>query len=158
MKFPLYSQIFFVVYAFAFSLQISIPEGPNKFTILSSEKHDVSKIQIGFDGPSQPDCKLVTKKDKTIDVTYTAPVAGEYKIHVRYEDKPIPGSPFKCKIIGDVSSAVGKMKISGDIKEGKINSNNSILIDGREVGILGTSMSSSCHVYVISDFLKSSSV
>jgi hypothetical protein len=57
----------------------------------------VTKIQIGFDGPSQPDCKLVTKKDKSVDVTYMAPVAGEYKIHVRYDEKPVIGSPFKLK-------------------------------------------------------------
>lgn len=32
-------------------------EGPNKFTILTSDKHDVTKLQIGFDGPSQPEVK-----------------------------------------------------------------------------------------------------
>lgn len=114
-----------------------ISEGPSSFTIYATEKHDVSKIQIGFDGPGQPDCKLNTKKDQSIEVTYTASVAGDYQIHVRYEDKAVPGSPFKCKIIGDVKGAVGKMKASGDTKEGKLNATNTILIDGREVGILG---------------------
>ncbi|XP_035706839.1 filamin-B isoform X2 [Folsomia candida] len=120
-------------------LRNGVAEGPNKFVIYASEKHDVSKIQIGFDGPGQPECRLNTKKDKSIDVTYTSPVAGEYKIHVRYDDKPIPGSPFKCKIIGDVKGAVDKVKASGDTKEGKVNVNNTILVDGREVGILGRS-------------------
>lgn len=97
----------------------------------------MSKIQIGFDGPAQPQCTLTTKKDKSVDVAYTAPVAGEYKIHVKYDDKAVTGSPFKCKIIGDVKAAVGKVKVSGAVKEGKVNKENDILIDGREVGILG---------------------
>jgi len=118
-------------------LRSGFAEGPNKFVIVATEKHDMTKIQIGFDGPAQPDCKLTTKKDKSVDVTYTAPVAGDYKIHVQYADKHVPGSPFKCKIIGDVKAAVGKVKSSGATKEGKINTDNTILIDGREVGIVG---------------------
>jgi hypothetical protein len=100
----------------------------------------VSKIQIGFDGPGQPDCKLQTTKDKRIEVTYTAPVAGEYKIHVKYNDLPVPGSPFKLKVVGDVKAALEKVKISGATKEGKVNVENNIVVDGREVGILGELM------------------
>lgn len=64
-------------------------------------------------------------------------MAGEYKVHVRYNDNPVPGSPFKCKIIGDVKSAVEKIKSSGATTEGKLNVENLIKVDGREVGILG---------------------
>lgn len=53
------------VHSFLLSL-----EGPNKFTILTTDKHDVTQLQIGFEGPAQPEVKLVTKKDKAVDVTF----------------------------------------------------------------------------------------
>jgi len=114
-----------------------LSEGPNKFTIQTSDKHDVTKLQIGFDGPSQPQCKLTTNKDKSVDVTYTAAVAGDYKIHIRYDEKPLNGSPFKCKIVGDVKASVSKVKLLGATKEAKINADNEVVVDGREVGICG---------------------
>jgi filamin len=112
-------------------------EGPNKFTILTNENHDVTKLQIGFEGPAQPEVKLVTKKDKTVDVTFITAVGGDYKIHVKYKDNYIHSSPFKCKIVGDVKASVDKVKSSGAIKEAKNNADNTITIDGREVGISG---------------------
>ncbi|CAL8124202.1 unnamed protein product [Orchesella dallaii] len=112
-------------------------EGPNKFTIKTNDKHDVTLLQIGFDGPSQPEVKLVTKKDNQVDVTYTVNVAGEYKIHVKYNDNYIHGSPYKCKILGDVKASVQKVKVTGAVKDALSGKSNEIIIDGREVGISG---------------------
>jgi len=112
-------------------------EGPNKFTILTSDKHDVAQLQIGFEGPAQPEVKLVTKKDKSVDVTYITAVGGDYKIHVKYKDAYVHSSPFKVKIVGDVKASVDKVKTSGAIKEAKNNADNAITVDGREVGISG---------------------
>jgi hypothetical protein len=128
-----------IIYDRLFNVE-SIPfaEGPNKFTILTSDKHDVTKLQIGFEGPAQPEVKLVTKKDKTVDVTFITAVGGDYKIHVKYNDNYIHASPYKCKIVGDVKASVDKVKSSGAIKEAKNNADNQITIDGREVGISGT--------------------
>jgi len=134
------SNLMIIIHSFSqkYSLHsFDVTEGPNKFTIFATEKHDVTKIQIGFEGASQPDCKLVTKKDKSIDVTYTAPVAGEYKIHVRYDGTPVTGSPYKCKILGEVKTALAKVKVSGATKDGRVNQENNIIIDGRDVGIVG---------------------
>jgi len=117
-------------------LKSGFAEGPNKFTIITSG-HDITLLQIGFDGPSQPECKLVTNKNKNVDVTYTTKVAGDYKIHIRYQDKNIPGSPFKTKILGDAKASVSKVKISGAIKEAKINESNQIIVDAREAGLTG---------------------
>lgn len=112
-------------------------EGPNKFIILTSPKHDVKKLQIGFEGPSQPETKLVTKANKNVDVTFTTPVGGNYKIHVMYDEHYVLGSPYNCKLVGDVKPSVDKIKVSGAIKEAKKDEQNEILIDGKDVGICG---------------------
>lgn len=79
----------------------------------------------------------MTKKDKSVDVTYITAVGGDYKIHVKYKDAYVHSSPFKVKIVGDVKASVDKVKTSGAIKEAKNNADNTITVDGREVGISG---------------------
>lgn len=122
---------------YKFSLSLCFAEGPNKFVILTTSKHDVKKLQIGFEGPSQPETKLVTKPNKTVDVTFVTPVGGNYKIHVMYDEHYVCGSPYNCKIIGDVKPSVDKIKVSGAIKEAKKDVENQIIIDGSQVGISG---------------------
>lgn len=51
-------------------------------------------------GPSKPEIKFITCKDGSVECNWTPKLPGEYKIFVRYEDKEITGSPFKCKSIG----------------------------------------------------------
>jgi len=97
----------------------------------------VKKLQIAFEGPAQPETKLITKPNKTVDVTFTTPVGGEYKIHVMYDGHYLHGSPYKCKILGEVKPSVDKIKVSGAIKEAQANAPNEVIIDGREVGISG---------------------
>lgn len=48
-------------------------------------------------GPSKPEIKFITCKDGSVECNWTPKLPGEYKIFVRYEDKEITGSPFKCK-------------------------------------------------------------
>lgn len=119
------------------NLSNGFAEGPNKFTILTNANHDVKKLQIAFEGPAQPETKLVTKPNKTVDVTFTTPVGGVYKIHVMYDGHYIHQSPYSCKILGDVKPSVDKIKVSGAVSEAKANQENVITIDGREVGISG---------------------
>ncbi|XP_037025352.1 filamin-A-like [Bradysia coprophila] len=117
------------------NLNNGFAEGPNKFVILTTPKHDVKKLQIGFEGPSQPETKLVTKANKNVDVTFTTPVGGNYKIHVMYDEHYVSGSPYNCKLVGDVKPSVDKIKVSGAVKEAKKDEENVILIDGKDVGI-----------------------
>lgn len=114
-------------------------EGPNKFVIGTSPSHSVTKLQIAFEGPAQPETKLVTKENKTVDVTFVTAVGGNYKIHVMYDGHYVQGSPYNCKIIGDVKPSVDKVKVSGAIGEAKANVENEVIIDGREVGIVAFS-------------------
>ena len=41
--------------------------------------------------------------DQTFQAEFTPKVAGEHRIHVLYEGKPVSGSPFSCKVY-DVSA------------------------------------------------------
>lgn len=97
-------------------------------------------ISLGYNlGPSKPECKMTTQKDGSVDVVYTTPLAGDYKIHIKFEDAHIQGSPFLAKILGDVKGAVQKVKVTGAAtKNGKMNVVNEIIVDAREAGITST--------------------
>jgi filamin len=115
-------------------LQSGFAEAPNKFTI-NMQGHNVSLLAVAFDGPARPECMLTTQKDGSVDAAYKTPVPGEYKIHIKFNDKHIEGSPFKVKILGDKTAAVGKIKVSGASKEGKALITNEIIVDATEAGI-----------------------
>jgi len=124
-----------VVKASGTGLNSGFAEAPNKFTI-NSQGLNVSKLALAFDGPSKPECKMTTQKDGSVDVVYTTQLAGDYKIHVKFEDEHIQGSPFAVKILGDVKANVQKVKVSGPaLKTGKNNVTNEIIVDAREAGI-----------------------
>ncbi|XP_021965120.1 filamin-B [Folsomia candida] len=112
-------------------------EGPNKFLILTEPGNDVTQLQIGFEGPSSPDVKLVTLSNNNVSVTFVPIVGGDYRIHILYKGHHIYASPFKCKIVGDVASNVKKMVCGGATTKGKVGQDNSITLDGRKVGISG---------------------
>jgi len=124
-----------VVKASGTGLSSGFAEAPNKFTI-ASQGLNVSKLAIAFDGPSKPECKMTTQKDGSVDVCYTTPLAGDYKIHIKFEEAHIQGSPFLVKILGDVQKAVQKVKVTGPaLKNGKMNAINEIIVDARDAGI-----------------------
>lgn len=54
-----------------------------------------------------------------------------------YDEHYVSGSPFMCKLVGDVKPSVDKIKVSGATKEAKKDVENEILIDGKDVGISG---------------------
>lgn len=102
------------------------------------ESHfDVTQLQVGFEGPSQPEVKLVTRKNKNVDVTFIPEVGGDYKIHIKYKGEYIFKSPFLCKIIGSSRTKLGKLTCSGDTQKGRIGVKNSIIIDGRQLSVNG---------------------
>ena len=115
-------------------------EAPNKFTIYM-QGHNVSLLAIAFDGPAKPECMLTTQKDGSVDAAYKTPVPGEYKVHIKFNDKHIDGSPFKVKILGDKKAAVEKIKVSGEaVTTGKTCLTNEIIVDAVEAGITSKSL------------------
>jgi len=116
-------------------LQSGFAEAPNKFTIYCSG-HNVSLLAVAFDGPSKPECLLTTLKEGSVECSYKTLVAGDYKIHIKFAEKHIDGSPFKVKILGDVKKTVDKVKMIGDaLKNGKSMLTNEFTVDAREAGI-----------------------
>ena len=71
---------------------------PAKFRI-DSRKAGVAPLGLGIDGPAEVKIETVDNKDGTVDVTYHPTEAGEYDVNVNFDGKPVPGSPFKAKIV-----------------------------------------------------------
>ena len=94
-----------------------------------------------FLGPSKPEINFNNNKDGSVDVSYTPKVGGDYKIHVKYDNRDIIGSPFSCRISGDTKTHqrfVDKVKVGGhNLTAGKAKEKNFVLIDLKESGITG---------------------
>jgi len=114
-----------------------------KFNILAPTggKFNPTLCSVAFEGPSKPEIKFITCKDGSVECNWTPKLPGEYKIYVRYEDKEITGSPFKCKITGGeelTKQQLSKIKCSGAaLKDGKVNVTNEIVVDTKESGVIG---------------------
>jgi len=112
----------------------------NKFTVFTSG-NAVTGLTVAFEGPSKPEISFHNQKDGSVEVAYTPKCGGDYKIHVKYNNKDIIGSPFKTKISGDDSThkaLVSKIKCSGpNTAAGKAGAVNEILVDCKEAGITG---------------------
>lgn len=59
-------------------------------------------LSISVEGPAKADIKCHDNKDGTCSVQWIPPGPGEYKIHVKFAEKDIHGSPFTAKIAGDL--------------------------------------------------------
>lgn len=55
--------------------------------------------------------ETVDNKDGTVDVTYHPTAPGEYLVHVSFNQKPVPGVPFKPKIASKID--VSGIKVEG---------------------------------------------
>jgi filamin len=51
-----------------------------------------------MEGTSKPEVSYRNNDNGTSTVTYKPLSIGEYKLHLKYMDKPVPGSPFTIKI------------------------------------------------------------
>ncbi|XP_054153776.1 filamin-A-like [Oppia nitens] len=113
---------------------------PNKFTVFTSGK-SVTGLTVAFEGPSKPEINFHNNKDGSVDVAYTPKTGGDYKIHVKYENKEIIGSPFSCRITGDHKTHkqyVDKIKVSGpNLATGSVNKTNEVHVDCKDAGITG---------------------
>lgn len=94
-----------------------------------------------FPGPTKPDINFNSNKDGSVDVAYIPKAGGMYRIHIKYENKEIIGSPFKCNISGDDAThrkLTEKVQITGpNVSNGKVNADNELTINCKEAGITG---------------------
>lgn len=112
----------------------------NTFTIFV-QGGSIGNLSVAFEGPSKPEINFKDNKDGSVDVSYTPRVPGDYKIHLNYDSKGIKGSPFFLKISGEETATkkvVDLIKCAGpNLKEGKKDASNEILVDCKEAGITG---------------------
>jgi filamin-B len=120
---------------------------PCKFSIHapSSQKFSPSSCSVAFEGPSKPKIEFETTKT-SVACSWTPVLPGNYRVYVRYSGEDIPGSPFNCKIEGDLSESSRPTRIIKCIGDGLISPEldfpNEVIIDGAQgvVGGLSTSM------------------
>jgi len=112
----------------------------NKFTVFTKD-NNITGLTVAFEGPSKPEINFHNNKDGSVEVQYKPKCEGHYKIHVKFNNKDIIGSPFKCHISGDIGQSralVSKVKCSGaNLTSGKAHFTNEFLVDCKEAGITG---------------------
>ena len=72
---------------------------PGNFTV-STKGAGAGGLSLAVEGPSKADISCHDNKDGTVSVSYLPTAPGEYKISVKFGDKPIKGSPYVAKITG----------------------------------------------------------
>ncbi|XP_015127266.1 filamin-A isoform X2 [Diachasma alloeum] len=73
---------------------------PANFTI-STKGAGAGGLSLAVEGPSKAEISCHDNKDGTVSVSYLPTAPGEYKISVKFADKPIKGSPYAAKITGE---------------------------------------------------------
>ncbi|XP_021967459.1 filamin-B [Folsomia candida] len=70
----------------------------NTVTVDPKEAKITSQLQVYMEGTSKPDVSYRNNDNGTSTVTYKPYTIGEYKLHLKYMDQPVPGSPFTLKV------------------------------------------------------------
>ncbi|RWS08417.1 Cheerio / Filamin-A/C -like protein [Dinothrombium tinctorium] len=113
-----------------------------KFSI-SSPGLLATHCSVGIEGPTKPSIRFSTETRGTIDCFWTPPIAGIYKIFVRYNNDQVRGSPFLCRIDNPPNQALlPRIRCSGEaLKTGFLNIYNEVIIEEANPIIRGISIS-----------------
>lgn len=66
----------------------------NEVTVNCKEAGITGGLGIAMEGPCKADVSFEDNKDGTLKVRYKPQKAGNYRLHLRFGDFPVPGSPF----------------------------------------------------------------
>lgn len=66
----------------------------NELTIDCKEAGITGGISFAMEGPAKVEVSFRNNNDGTITVIYKPPQAGDYKLHLKFNDIHLPGSPF----------------------------------------------------------------
>ena len=55
-------------------------------------------LAIAMEGPSKPEVSFDDNKDGTLKVKYRPQKAGNYRLHLKFGDFAVPGSPFNIVV------------------------------------------------------------
>jgi len=70
----------------------------NEVLIDCKESGITGGINFAMEGPSKPEVNFRNNNDMTITVQYKPTVAGDYRLHLKFNDIHLPGSPFPITI------------------------------------------------------------
>ena len=111
---------------------------PCKF-LVRGVKGNYERVNCTIDGPAEPSANREPMDDGNLEITYTPPLPGEYKVTVQVDGKHIKGSPYKVEVIGEKDpklERVSKVDVAGKgIAIGKCCMQNEFWIDGRKANI-----------------------
>lgn len=101
----------------------------------------LNAIIITPTGLEEP-CSLKLLKSGQLAIVFTPREQGEHIVNVRRQGNHIAGSPFKFDVLSRDIGDAKQVKVSGkNLKEGKTNSENEIVINTKEAGYGGLSVS-----------------
>ncbi|KAK7101856.1 filamin-A-like isoform X2 [Littorina saxatilis] len=107
-------------------------KSPANFTIDAREETQPGALGVTVQGPKEPKIDTKDNGDGTCAVSYLPEVPGDYKVNVTHANKPIPGSPFKAKIMPQ-GQGPPKVTASGPgLTGGEANALAPFTIDSRE--------------------------
>ena len=104
------------------------------FTVDMSEAGDGS-LNLQLEGPTEVEFTVDDHEDGTATVKYFPKEAGEYNVHVLFDDKVVPGAPFNPVFVPETDASKVKAYGPGLNREGvKVGDLGDFVIDTREAG------------------------
>lgn len=70
----------------------------NEVTVDCKDAGITGGLAIAMEGPSKPDVSFEDKKDGTLKVKYKPQKAGNYRLHLKFGEFAVPGSPFNITV------------------------------------------------------------
>ena len=70
----------------------------NEFLLDCRDAGITGGLNIAVEGPSKPEVGFKDNRDGTLTVNYKPETPGQYKIHLKFGDFHVPGSPFSINV------------------------------------------------------------
>jgi filamin len=122
--------------------QISV--GHSSEVSLKIQEKDTKNLNASIVSPSglEEPCFLKTLPNGHLGISFTPREAGEHLVNVKRTGNHIQGSPFKINVLDREIGDSSKVKVTGNaLKEGKTQVANEFVIDTKEAGFGGLSLS-----------------
>jgi filamin len=71
----------------------------NEIYIDCKEAEIIDSLDFQMEGPGKAEVSFIENKDGTLTVCYIPPKPGDYRLHLKYSDIHLPGSPFTITIL-----------------------------------------------------------
>ncbi|XP_065067168.1 filamin-A-like isoform X4 [Rhopilema esculentum] len=94
--------------AFGLGLTKAVAGEPCKFTV-NTKDAGPGGLAVAVEGPAKADIQCHDNGDGTCDITWYPVEPGEYTVHIRFADEPIPDSPFTVNVVAPGEGAAMSM-------------------------------------------------